>query len=574
MRRITCYITLVCAIFVLHACKSSQPQVENTETPTDPRKAAFNRIQIEQLYVEACTQMMRGDYTTSLEQFEEVLSKDPENHAAMFNIAKILMEQRKYDEAIRYSKSAIGLESGNYWYYHLLQQTYEMKGDYANAVTLQEEIVDRFPRKFQDRLKLVELYLRNNQLEKAMTQLESIEEQAGPNPETLLRKYQILSQSRKYEEALAVTDELIRINPAETRYHQLKIETLQKMNRAEEAIAAMEELLDQDPGNAFALLSLAEYYKSVDELDKSDKYLYQAFRNPSIDPEFKMNLISGLLQYVAAEPEILPRIKTLAKLFNETHPGSAKAYAIEGKLMSLENKVDSANVLYRKSLELEPSNTDVWLDLLETSLDEPHFERLYKDSGDALEYFPNQERFLFFYGISGSYLGKLRPAANALEKIKRMGIEDRDMMTQVYSELGKIYHQQEKYEDSDYNYEEALKLTPNDPYILNNYAYYLALRNDKLDRAKEMIEKALERNPDQTSYQDTYGWILFQQGAYGDAANWLGKAAQNSSSPVILEHYGDALFKLGKKDEAISQWKKAIENGAENLNIQLKQQEQ
>ena len=99
--------------------------------------------------------------------------------------------------------------------------------------------------------------------------------------------------------------------------------------------------------------------------------------------------------------------------------------------------------------------------------------------------------------------------------------------------------------------------------MLNNYAYYLSLRKDKLEKAAEMAKRAVELEPDQYNYQDTYGWVLFQKGDYAEAVKWLEKAVNNGGrvNGEIIEHYGDALYKSGRESEAIEQWKQAKEVG-------------
>ena len=72
-----------------------------------------------------------------------------------------------------------------------------------------------------------------------------------------------------------------------------------------------------------------------------------------------------------------------------------------------------------------------------------------------------------------------------------------------------------------------------------------------------------ELEPDNGTYQDTYAWILYELKEYELAKEWLLKALLNGSdkSAVVVEHYGDILYKLGEIDEAIHQWKKAKELG-------------
>ncbi|HOZ83717.1 MAG TPA: tetratricopeptide repeat protein, partial [Bacteroidia bacterium] len=69
--------------------------------------------------------------------------------------------------------------------------------------------------------------------------------------------------------------------------------------------------------------------------------------------------------------------------------------------------------------------------------------------------------------------------------------------------------------------------------------------------------------PNQSSFLDTYGWILYQEGKYDEAKKWIEKAMENGgeNSGTILEHYGDILFKLNQSDKAFEYWKKAKQSG-------------
>jgi tetratricopeptide (TPR) repeat protein len=99
--------------------------------------------------------------------------------------------------------------------------------------------------------------------------------------------------------------------------------------------------------------------------------------------------------------------------------------------------------------------------------------------------------------------------------------------------------------------------------VLNNYAYYLTLRNEKLDKAAEMSKKSNELRPDDATFEDTYAWVFYKQGKYEDAKIWLEKAFAHGGdkSGAILEHYGDLLFKMGKVEDALTYWNKAKVTG-------------
>ena len=92
-----------------------------------------------------------------------------------------------------------------------------------------------------------------------------------------------------------------------------------------------------------------------------------------------------------------------------------------------------------------------------------------------------------------------------------------------------------------------------------------------------MSYKCNELEPNNGTYQDTYAWILYCLEDYENARLWIIKALKNGGdkSAVIIEHYGDILFKLGEKKEAIDQWKKAklIDSGSELLDKKIKNED-
>ena len=129
-----------------------------------------------------------------------------------------------------------------------------------------------------------------------------------------------------------------------------------------------------------------------------------------------------------------------------------------------------------------------------------------------------------------------------------------------------------KYNESKDAYEKALKFDSANTYVLNNYAYYLSLRKENLNRAKELAEKCNELQPGNGSFQDTYAWVLFVMGDYENAALWIDKAIENGGirSGTIMEHKGDILIRQGKTNDALDFWNRAKELGGTTDKIDQK----
>ena len=144
--------------------------------------------------------------------------------------------------------------------------------------------------------------------------------------------------------------------------------------------------------------------------------------------------------------------------------------------------------------------------------------------------------------------------------------DDQDLLSLTYSSLGDCYHELKNYNSSDTAYEKSLSYNPDNAYSLNNYAYYLSLRGEQLDKAAQMSAHSNELQPNTASFEDTYAWILFKQKKYTDAKIWIEKAIlhDKTNSAVQLEHYGDIMFYLGDTNAAVQNWKKARSYGEQS----------
>ena len=150
-----------------------------------------------------------------------------------------------------------------------------------------------------------------------------------------------------------------------------------------------------------------------------------------------------------------------------------------------------------------------------------------------------------------------------LLKGKDLVFGDNFLESNFLQEIGNSYYGQEKFKISFDYYEMSIALDSNNFILLNNYSYYLALRKTNLERAEELMLKVIAKFPNNSTYLDTYGWVMFQLGAYSESEKFLFKAIINSDgqSGEILEHYGDVLYKLKKIDEANVFWNKSKKTG-------------
>jgi tetratricopeptide (TPR) repeat protein len=256
----------------------------------------------------------------------------------------------------------------------------------------------------------------------------------------------------------------------------------------------------------------------------------------------------------------------------KTHPEDAKSYALYGDFLYLDKKYTEARKAYLKSLTYRNDVFAVWQQLFFIDSELKNYQDMASDASKALDIFPSQPIIYFFSGVAKSELKKYQDAVDDFNAGLGMTLENKPLELQFYLNLAEAYNSLKMYPKSNESFEKALTLDPDNALALNNYAYYLSVRNENLEKAEEMSKKSLEKDPANPSYLDTYGWILYKRGKFNEAATYVKRAIdQDSGDAVVAEHYGDILFKLGDTDAAVTWWKKAKQLGAtsEKLDKQI-----
>ena len=105
-----------------------------------------------------------------------------------------------------------------------------------------------------------------------------------------------------------------------------------------------------------------------------------------------------------------------------------------------------------------------------------------------------------------------------------------------------------------------MKINPDYVYVLNNYAYYLSMEGKKLKKAYAMSKKTIEAEPDNATYLDTFGWILYLQGKALEAKPFFKHAMLygGKESVVVMDHYAEVLYALKEYDLAFVYWNLAL----------------
>lgn len=126
-------------------------------------------------------------------------------------------------------------------------------------------------------------------------------------------------------------------------------------------------------------------------------------------------------------------------------------------------------------------------------------------------------------------------------------------------DLGAVLELTGQWERAEQALLESLESRPDDPWLLNHLGYSWADRNENLDEALDLIERALARTPNDGMVIDSLGWVLYRLGRYDEAVVELERAVGlEPAEAVIIDHLGDAYWKTGRYYEARFQWRHVL----------------
>jgi tetratricopeptide (TPR) repeat protein len=211
----------------------------------------------------------------------------------------------------------------------------------------------------------------------------------------------------------------------------------------------------------------------------------------------------------------------------------------------------------------------LWQQYLNCDIQLQSYDSLVKHAQQAISQYPNQALFYFYQGVGHLQLKQHAEAVSALKNALGLTTDEKELRAEIYQNLGEAYQGLKKFSASEEAFETALSIIPDNIGLMNNYAYYLTLRKEKLDRAEEMAKKVVEKEPNQPSYLDTYAWVLFCKGKFAEALPLQLKAVQlgGEGNATLVEHLGDIYSQLGQKEKALEQWRKAKSLGADRPEV-------
>ncbi|MEI8202642.1 MAG: tetratricopeptide repeat protein [Bacteroidota bacterium] len=547
---------LICFVLLcgMWSCKTN-PSHKSPKKSADSGADLF-KYKSTSLLIDASRAKIIGNVAEAIDLYKTIIKNDPKNSVASYELANLYYSQKSYPEALVYAKKAVEYNPAQDWYSYLLAMVYNKTGNFSESTKLYQKLAEKNPFQTQYLYEWAYAYLYESKYNEAIKVYDKIEKITGIDEQIILQKQKLYLQLNKVDKAAEEMTKLCLQYPTEVRY-VLMIADMYAINEMpDKAFEYYKKALAIDSLNPYIHLSLSDFYKKKGDTNKFLEEIRYCFSSPKLDIDTKIKVLVSYYTVSETQTNLRSQAYELLDTLVRVHPNDPKGFSMLGDFLLRDKKDDEARKVFRKVISLDSSKYIVWEQLLYLDASLLDDTALLEESKKTMDLFPEQAMPYLFYGSSILRKGNYEEAASVLKKGVYYVADNKELQSQFYTYLGDAYYQLKKNSESDKAYDKALSYVADNPYVLNNYSYYLSLRNEKLDKAEDMAKKANDLVKNNASYLDTYAWVLYKEKKSTEAKAIIEKALQagGDKNAVIVEHYGDILFVSGEKEKAFVQW--------------------
>lgn len=497
-------------------------------------------------YLAARQAVFENDFTAAADYFARALSFDPKNPALMENMVL--------------SQLALGRHEQAYPIAQLMQEA-GLRSQVANIAIVvhlladerYQEVLDRDPEtrgvgKLVDGLVAGWAEMGLGSVARALAQFDKVADEAGLRGFANYHKAMALASVGDFEgaEALFAADDGA-LTTISRRAALARAEILSQLDRNDQALEMLADVFNGsfDP----ALTDIADRLAAGETLPFS---LVRSVRDGLAEVFFT---IGAALNGEAADDFTLIYIRSAVHL----RPDHIDALLMTAGLLESLGQYDLAVATYKQIPSDSPDYHAAELGRAEalrrSAKPDAAIEVLEKLAKD----YPTQPQAFVALGDLERQQEAYDRAAAAYDRALEFTESGAPNLWFLYYARGICHERLGNWPGAEADFRSALELNPDQPQVLNYLGYSLVEKQEKLDEALDLIERAVAARPDSGYIVDSLGWVLFRLGRYDEAVGHMERAVELMPvDPVVNDHLGDVLWAVGRVREAEFQWKRAL----------------
>ncbi len=481
-------------------------------------------------YVDAVIYEAQGNAYQATESYRKALRFYPESYEIRFSLSENLYRMQRFDDALM-ALGPIKPADADVW--ELRGDIYRGSGQIDSAVHAYRRAVEHDSSRFELYSFLASSYARDGELQDALWAFENL---ARLDPENYAVWYEIgrihlhLGHVDQAEAAFGRSASL-----RSDAFNVMSLiglgEILESREKFDSALTVYQRVVAVDSANIVAHRNLAAVYVRLDSLGRAAEHARLETRFSPLDRQASRRL--GMLYFFLDSLSAADSVFTALVNGGERHPAN---HQYLGRIALRQDQPDRAVNEFQQVLALSDSSWESWAEL------------------------------------GAAY----RAAENRTKEIEayRTGLSqtqgDRDGAHRLMMALGSAYEQSGKFDSALAVFEDLVAQAPEYDMALNYLGYMLADSGQRLDYARELIERALKISPENAAYLDSYAWVHYRLGNFNEAREYMERAVALDSDPTMFDHLGDIYQALGNTEEARRWWQKALELDPDNMAVKTK----
>lgn len=571
-KRYILFLFLISLFFTGISAKNKTADDKNK--PTNGLTAAQQR-QFDYYFYEGIKLKDNQKLDQALETFRLCLALDSLDGGANSEAGMLYASIGMNAEAISSLEKAVKSDPGNWWYNLQLISGYSGLKNWKQAIATVTELQKKFPNREEVYTMLASFYKETKEFDKAIAAYDKLESLTGIDQSLSFEKFRLYIMSNKPKKGVAEIDKLVNKYPTESRYRVLRGDIFMQQKMPAKAFEVYQQVLRDDPKNAFVYVSLSDYYNSVNQPDKALESILSALKSEQLDVDTKVQVLGQYVEKLVKDSTKFVETESLFKLLVERYPLEEQVHNYYALFLEYQKRNAEAISELETMLNINPKNDQTWLRLIQFYMGKSNFDQVLAVTGRAIVNSPKNPAWYFYRGIAQFQLKDFKGSLTTFQTgLPCIAPEQAALKSDCYAQIGDCYFKLEKKDSAFINYERAMEANPKNLLVMNNYAYYLSLEKMELKKAERLSAKTVELEPKNSTFLDTYAWILYQQGSYSLAKFYIERAVDNLSKDeengVVLEHYGDILWMNKSDDKALEYWQKSYDSGNKTEELKKK----
>ena len=535
-------------------------------------------------YLEAEKCRLAEDYSSAMDLYRHCLDINPEAPEALYNIGLLHLYLRDDSLGTAFIRQACERDANNPYYLESLAALYLNKRDAESAIPVLEKMSSLQSRRSDIVLQLVQLYKTAGMTDKAIGALNRIELLEGPSPQISVEKFRLYKEKGKLDSAFMQLQALCDESPHDMNLRVVVGNLYMQAGDTVKALEIYDEVRRQEPTNTNLQLATMDYLHDVGQNDRYNYMRDSLLFHADSPTQLRVMLLQSYIADVHRDSTYATRLEAAFDTLLARPQQDAQVLIMKAAYQAYSQQPrEELCTTMRQVLDVDPGNETALRELLQYYAERNDGKGVEDISRRGLNYHPEEIAYAYYLGMALAEQKKLNDAAEVLQQGLRVRTEfvSEHLVSNVFGVLGDIYYQQQKETEAFAAYDSALVYMEDNIMCLNNYAYYLSLKGEQLDKAEEMSYRTIRQEPENITYLDTYAWILFMKGDYAHARTYMNKVVNPEKTDeellsdeelkgTLIEHAGDIYAHVGEPETALRLWKLAKEKGDDTCTPQLR----